>query len=123
MHFSKPIFRLTLGVAGLVVSATYFAAATNEPCKVLTAEKFSQVMGYKATLNETGSTSASCFYQSPSGSEGQFMILTETASGPQADMMLKNPGSSPPPDSGLIGGSYRQGQHHILCLDPIEGPG
>ena len=37
------------------------------------------------------------------------MILTETASGPQADAMLKRRGSAPPAGSGLIGGSYRQG--------------
>jgi hypothetical protein len=37
------------------------------------------------------------------------MILTETASGPQADAMLKRRGSGPPAGSGLIGGSYRQG--------------
>jgi len=37
------------------------------------------------------------------------MILTETASGPQADAMLKRRGSAPPPESGLIGVAYRQG--------------
>jgi hypothetical protein len=37
------------------------------------------------------------------------MILTETASGPQADAMLNRRGSTPPPGNGLIGGSYRQG--------------
>ena len=37
------------------------------------------------------------------------MILTETASGPGADAMLNRRGSSPPPGSGLIGGSYREG--------------
>ena len=37
------------------------------------------------------------------------MILTETASGPQADAMLARRGSSLPTASGLIGGTYRQG--------------
>lgn len=82
--------------------------ANNDPCKVLTAEQFSQIMGYKAAIDKTASTPASCFYQGPA-SGGQFMILTETASGPQTDMMLKGPGSSLPADSDLIGGSYRQG--------------
>jgi hypothetical protein len=50
-----------------------------------------------------------CFYQGPADSGGQFMILTETASGPQADAMLKRRGSAPPPESGLIGVAYRQG--------------
>jgi hypothetical protein len=50
----------------------------------------------------------SCFYQGPAHSGGQFMILTETASGPQADAMLKRRGATPPAGGGLIGGSYRQ---------------
>ena len=84
-------------------------AATNDPCKVLTAEKFSQIMGYTATIDKTGSNQTSCFYHGPPKSGGQFMILTETASGPQADAMVNRRGSSPPPASGLIGGTYRQG--------------
>ncbi len=85
------------------------AATGNDPCKVLTAEKFSQIMGYATTAATTGSSQTSCFYQGPAHSGGQFMILTEAASGPQADAMLNRRGSSPPPGSGLIGGTYRQG--------------
>jgi hypothetical protein len=66
-------------------------------------------MGYTATIIKNTSTAMSCFYQGPQDSGGQFTILTETASGPQADVMLKSPGSAPPAGSGLIGGSYRQG--------------
>jgi len=84
-------------------------AAGNDPCKVLTAEKFSQIMGYTATIDKTGSNQTSCFYKGPPKSGGQFMILTETASGPQADAMLARRGSAPPAASGLIGGTYRQG--------------
>jgi hypothetical protein len=84
-------------------------ATGNDPCKVLTAEKFSQIMAYTATIDKTASNQTSCFYQGPPNSGGQFMILTETASGPQADAMLTRRGSSPPPKSGLIGGTYRQG--------------
>ena len=65
-------------------------------------------MGYTVTIDKTASTQMSCFYQGPDQSGGQFMILTESASGPQADAMLKRPGAAPPPDSGLIGGAYRQ---------------
>ena len=36
------------------------------------------------------------------------MILTETASGAQADAMLNRRAPPPPADSGLIGGAYRQ---------------
>ncbi len=84
-------------------------AAGNDPCKVLTAEKFSQIMGYTATIDKTGSNQTSCFYKGPPKSGGQFMIFTETASGPQADAMPARRGSSPPAASGLIGGTYRQG--------------
>jgi hypothetical protein len=111
MRCSKFVFRLVWGGIWLVipVAVAFASAANNDPCKVLTAEQFGQVMGYKAAIDKTASTLTSCFYQGSADSGGQFTILTETASGPQADMLLKNPGSSPPADSGLIGGSYRQG--------------
>jgi len=97
-------------VSVLIAALSVPAFATgNDPCKVLTAEKFSQIMGYTATIDKTGSNQTSCFYKGPPKSGGQFMILTETASGPQADAMLARRGSSPPAASGLIGGTYRQG--------------
>ncbi|HSK44626.1 MAG TPA: hypothetical protein VLA83_12145 [Candidatus Binatia bacterium] len=108
MRLSKLAF-----IVGTAVIASAFAvpayATGNDPCKVLTAEKFSQIMGYTATIDKTGSNQTSCFYQGPPKSGGQFMILTEAASGPQADAMLARRGSSPPAGSGLIGGTYRQG--------------
>ena len=97
--------------AAVTLSAFVVPSASstrNDPCKVLTAEKFSQIMGYAATIDTTASNHVSCFYQGPAHTGGQFMILTETASGPHADAMLKGRGSAPPPGSGLIGGSYRQ---------------
>ena len=107
MRLSKFAF-----ILGAIVAVAVFAASAsatgNDPCKVLTAAKFSQIMGYTATIDKRGSNQTSCFYQGPADSGGQFMILTETASGPQADAMLKMQGATPPPDSGLIGGSYRQ---------------
>ncbi len=110
MRLSKLAFRLSVGVVSplLLIAAASASGTGNDPCKVLTAEKFSQIMGYKATVVK-GSNQTSCFYQGPEDSGGQFTILTEAASGPQADAMLKGPGSAPPAGSGLIGGSYRQG--------------
>jgi hypothetical protein len=107
MRLSRLAFVPCVAVIALVF-ASPASAAGNDPCKVLTAEKFSQIMGYTATISTTASNQRSCFYQGPQGSGGQFMILTETASGPQADAMLTRRGSSPPPKSGLIGGTYRQ---------------
>jgi Flp pilus assembly secretin CpaC len=111
MPLSKLAFLLCAAVisSAFVVLAPSASATSNDPCKVLTAEKFSQIMGYTATIDKTASTQMSCFYQGPAHSGGQFMILTETASGPRADAMLNRRGSAPPPGSGLIGGSYREG--------------
>lgn len=91
-----------------LVCAASASPTGNDPCKVLTAEKFSQIMGYTAAIDKTASNQTSCFYQGPAQTGGHFMILTETASGTQADAMLKGRGSAPPPGSGLIGGAYRQ---------------
>jgi hypothetical protein len=110
MRSSKLAFVLgaVLISSAFVVPAVSASPTGNDPCKVLTAEKFSQIMGYTATIDKTASTQMTCFYQGPEHSGGQFMILTEEASGPQADAMLNRRGSTPPPGSGLIGGSYRQ---------------
>ena len=99
----------TVFSSAFLVPAASASPAGNDPCKVLTAEKFSQIMGYTATINKTASTPMTCFYQGPAQSGGQFMILTETASGPEADAMLNRRGATPPAGSGLIGGSYREG--------------
>ena len=111
MQFTNVV--LVLGTAGSAVISSAFvvprSAAATDPCKVLTAEKFGSIMGYAATIEKTASTGLSCFYTGPNKSGGQFMILTETASGPGADAMLNRRGSSPPAGSGLIGGTYRQG--------------
>ncbi len=108
------LWKLAFVLGATAVSAAFVALAApasptnHEACKVLTAEKFSQIMGYMATIDKTASTQMSCSYQGPAHSGGQFRILTETASGPQADAMLDRRGATPPVGSGLIGGSYRQ---------------
>src|SRR6478672_8426818 len=111
MRLSRMVFAVSASVVFLafVVSAASAAPTSNDPCKVLTAEKFGQIMGFAATIDKTASSQMTCVYQGPTDSGGQFMILTETASGPQADALLKRRGSTPPPGSGLIGGAYRQG--------------
>ena len=108
MRLSKLVFAIVAAVisSGLVVTP---ASAAHDPCKVLTAETFSKAMGYTATINKTASTQMSCFYTGPGDSGGQFMILTEAAAGPQVDAMLKDRGSAPPPGSGLVGGTYKEG--------------
>jgi hypothetical protein len=109
MRLSKFVVVVAAFVSSSFVLGVSASPTGNDPCKVLTAEKYTQIMGYTATIDKTASTQMTCFYQGPEHSGGQFMILTETASGPQADAMLNRRGSAPPPASGLIGGSYRQG--------------
>jgi hypothetical protein len=38
--------------SAFLVSAASASPTGNDPCKVLTAEKFSQIMGYAATINK-----------------------------------------------------------------------
>lgn len=85
------------------------AAAAHDPCKVLTAAAFSKVMGYTATIDKTASTEMVCYYAGPEEGGGQFRILTEAASGPQADAMVNRKGSAPPAGSGMVGGTYKEG--------------
>jgi len=105
MRSSKPILSTAIISSAFLIAA---ASPPHNPCKVLTAEHFGKIMGYAATIDATASTPTTCFYTGPAHSGGQFMILTETA-GPQADAMLTSRGSSPPPGSGLVGGTYKQG--------------
>ena len=60
MKRAVPIAFVSVLIAALSVPAF---AAGNDPCKVLTAEKFSQIMGYTATIDKTGSNQTSCFYK------------------------------------------------------------
>jgi hypothetical protein len=108
MCLSKLIFGMGAAVISSVLVVTP-AWAAHDPCKVLTAEAFGRVMGYAATINETAANRMSCSYSGPEKSGGQFTILTESAAGPQADAMLNRRGSTPPPGSGLVGGTYREG--------------
>ena len=110
MRLSKFVLVLVAAIvsSGFVFPGVFASPMGNNPCKVLTAEKFSEIMGYTATINKTASTEMACFYQGPEHSGGQFMILTETASGPQVDAILNRRGSTPPAGSGLIGGTFKE---------------
>ena len=108
MRLSKIVFGLGLAVLSCGIVAIS-ASAAHDPCKVLTAEAFSKIMGYTATISKNGSTEMACVYVGAKDSGGQFRIMTEVASGPQVDAMLTRRGSSPPAGSGLIGGTYREG--------------
>ena len=108
MRNSKAVFAMRATVISSVLFTTPSFAAL-DACKVLTAETFSKVMGNAATIEKTASTAMSCFYTGKGASGGQFTILSEAAAGPQADAMLNRPGSAPPPGSGLVGGTFKEG--------------
>jgi hypothetical protein len=106
-----------------VVLAPFASATGNDPCKVLTAEKFSEIMGYATTTDKTASTQMSCFYQGPAHSGGQFMILTETASG-AASRCHAQPkrlfaASRQWPDRRLL----QAGEHHFFRVHQVNGSG
>jgi hypothetical protein len=110
--FMKLFSRAILIAGGAILASTFVAPsarAAHDPCAVLTAESFSKIMGYAATIDKTGSNQMHCFYNGPQ-SGGQFSILIEDAEGPQADAFLNRRGSSPPAGSGLIGGTYKEGK-------------
>ena len=89
----------------LVLSATD-AVAGNEACKLLTAEKFSEIMGYTAKI--TGSSEAMCLYKGTGDSGGMLMIVTEEAT-PQILAMANGQGSIPHGNPGKLGASFSKG--------------
>lgn len=106
------LFNFVLVLGALVtpaVLATPSRVPTHNACKVLTGEDFGRIMGYKASAVSSSETAAECTYAGPADAGGEFIIMTESASGPQAEAMLHGIGSSPPPGSGMLGGTYKEG--------------
>ena len=107
MFAKKAVFTLSTILLSSVFLTTS-ALAAHDPCKILTAEKVTEIMDLAVTIDRTGSNETNCYYSGPGKFGAQFHIISETAS-PQMDAMLDRRGSSPPPGSGMIGGSYREG--------------
>ena len=82
------------------------ALAGNEACKVLTAEKFSEIMGYPAKI--TGSSEAMCLYKGAGDAGGMLMIVTEEAT-PQILAIANGQGSIPHGNPGKLGASFSKG--------------
>ena len=102
---------LALGATvAFVILAAPASAADNDPCKVLTAEQFSQIMGYTATINKTGSNQTSCFYEGPNHHRrtihDPYRIGIRASSRCHAQQTWRY---AHLPASGLIGGAYKQG--------------
>lgn len=101
-------FKLALSSASLLVfvlSASE-AFADNYACKVLTAEKFSEIMGYKAKVNVE--SEGTCIYKGAGDAGGMLMIITDKAT-PQTKAMLDAQGPTPFGKNGKLGYSYLKG--------------
>ena len=105
MHPSK-LARLTSATALALALPPAEAFAGNEACKVLTAEKFSEIMGYTAKI--TGSSEAMCLYKGAGDAGGMLMIVSEQAT-PQMLAMANGQGSIPHGNPGKLGASFSQG--------------
>lgn len=82
------------------------ASADNDACKILTAEKFSEIMGYKAKIEVA--SGAMCTYKGAGDAGGMLMIISEKAT-PQTKAMLAAQPPAPFGDNGKLGYSYING--------------
>ncbi len=105
MHPFRLATLSTATVLVFVLSAAD-AFAGNEACKLLTAEKFSEIMGYTAKI--TGSSEATCLYKGAGDAGGMLMIVTEEAT-PQILAMANGQGSIPHGNPGNLGASFSKG--------------
>jgi PPE-repeat protein len=105
MHPSRLATLSSATVLLLVLSASD-AFAGNEACKILTAEKFSEIMGYTAKISV--SSEAMCGYKGAGDAGGMLMIITEEAT-LQMLAMLNGQGSVPHGNAGKLGASFSKG--------------
>ena len=107
MRLSK--VALLPGTAILVSAFSALSAfAGHDPCKALTAEKFGEIMGYKAKIDTATSKGTTCNYRGPGDNGGMVMIITEQAS-PRTAAMADSQGSTPQGDNGTLGATFREG--------------
>lgn len=82
------------------------ASADNNACKLLTAEKFSEIMGYRAKIEVA--SAGMCTYKGAGDAGGMLMIISEKAT-PQTKGMLAAQPPAPFGDDGKLGYSYIKG--------------
>lgn len=105
MHPFKLTTLSSATVLVFVLSASD-ASAGNDACKILPAEKFSEIMGYKAKINV--STESMCTYKGSGDAGGMLMIITEKAT-PQTIAMADGQGSTPQGENGKLGATFSKG--------------
>lgn len=82
------------------------ALAGTEACRLLTAEKFGEITGYKVKTNV--STETTCTYKG-TGDEGGMLMIVTTKATPQTIAMVNGQGSSPQGRGGKLGGTFSEG--------------
>lgn len=107
MHPFKLATLSSATVLVFVLSASD-AFAGNDACKILTAEKFSEIMGYKAKINVSASAESMCNYKGAGDAGDMLMIITEKAS-PQTIAMADRQGSTPHGENGKLGATFSKG--------------
>ena len=107
MRLSKLALALSTAILVSAFSASN-ASAGNHACKVLPAEKFGEIMGYKAIIDTKVSTASNCFYKGPGNAGGMLMIITETANSRTA-AMADSQGSVPQGKDGDLGATFSKG--------------
>ena len=101
-----PFKLAALSSATVLLLAAPDAFAGTEACKILTAEKFGEIMGYAARI--TVSSEGMCGYKGAGDAGGMLMIITEEAT-PQALAMASGQGSVPHGNAGKLGASFSKG--------------
>ena len=105
MHPFKLTTLPSAAVLVFVLSASDVYAG-NDACKILPAEKFSEIMGYKARIDR--STESTCMYKGAGDAGGMLMIVTEKAT-PQTIAMADSQGSTPQGKDGKLGATFSKG--------------
>lgn len=104
MHPVKLASSVVLFVFFLFVSD---ASADNEACKMLPVAKFSEIMGYNATVS--AASERTCTYSKrPGEAGGMLMIITDKATAAHK-ARLSAQGPTPFGENGKLGYSYLQG--------------
>jgi hypothetical protein len=105
MHPFKLATFPTAAILVFALSASN-ASAGNDACKLLPAEKFSEIMGYAARINT--STESTCMYKGAGDAGGMLMIITEKAT-PQTIAMADGQGATPRGSNGKLGATFSKG--------------
>jgi len=97
------------GIASSLLMFTMGSAfAGNDACTLLSAEKFSEIVGYKVSVNKQASTDTVCMYKGV-GNAGGILIILDEAATPRKLEMVNQLGSVPQGKPGNLGATFSKG--------------